>query len=53
MGLLTSFNKEGFGVNKLKFIFDENKEVSNCFLIELIKNQKHNVKVVKPIIIAH
>lgn len=53
MGLLTSFDNEGFGVNKLKFIFDENKDVSNCFLIELVKGQKHNVKVVKPVVIRH
>ena len=53
ISLTNSFDKEGFGVTRLKFIFDENKDVSNCFLIELIKNQKHNVKVVKPVVITH
>ena len=40
---------EGFGVVRLQFVFDENKDASTCFLIEAIKSRKHNVKVVKNI----
>ena len=53
INLLTNFDKCGFGVTKLKFIFDENKDASNCFLIELTKGRKHDVKIEKPIIITH
>ena len=53
ISLITNFNNCGFGVTKLKFIFDENKELSNCFLIELIKGRKNDVKIEKPIVIEH
>lgn len=43
----------GFGVVRLQFIFDQNKDVSTCFMIEAIKHQKHNVKVVKNVLIEH
>ena len=43
----------GFGITKLKFIFDENKEESSCFLLEAVKGRKHNTKVIKPILISH
>ena len=43
----------GFGVNKLQFIHDENKDFSTCFLVEAEKNKKHNTKVVSPVVITH
>lgn len=45
-------NKYGFGVTRLKLVFDENKNFSNCFLIEAIKNRKNDVKAEKPLIIT-
>ena len=42
----------GFGVTRLKFVFDENKDYSTCFLIEAVKNRKNNTKVEKGIIIT-
>ena len=43
----------GFGIVRLQFVFDENKNVSTCFLLEAVKNRKHNVKVIKPVVITH
>lgn len=43
----------GFGITKLKFIFDENKEESSCFLLEAVRGRKHNTKVIKPVLITH
>ena len=43
----------GFGVVRLQFVFDENKEFSSCFLVEAVKNRKHNTSVVKSIMITH
>lgn len=51
--VISLLDLNGFGVTRLKFIFDENKEDSTCFLIEAMKNRKHNVKVKKSIIITH
>lgn len=51
--LIILLDKYNFGVTKLKLIIDENKEFSNTFLIESIKNRKHNLKALKPLIITH
>lgn len=51
--VISLLDLNGFGITRLKFIFDENKEDSTCFLIEAIKNRKHNVKVKKSVIITH
>ena len=53
VNLIDCFKKYNFGVRELKFIYDENKEYSNCFLIEVIKGYKSDVKVLNPIIIKH
>ena len=51
--VISLLDLNGFGVTRIQFVFDENREDSTCFLIEAIKNRKHNVKVKKSIIIAH
>lgn len=51
--LIKLLDEYKFGVTRLQFINDENKEYSNTFLIEAIKNRKHDVKVLKSIIITH
>lgn len=44
-------NKYGFGVTRLKLVFDQNKDFSNCFLIEAIKGRKNDVKAEKTLLI--
>ena len=44
---------KGFGVTRLQFVFDENKDISTCFLIEAIKGRKHHVNVEKSVMITH
>lgn len=51
--VISLLDLNGFGVTRLQFVFDENKDNSTCFLIEAVKNKQHNVKVIKPIIITH
>lgn len=51
--VISLLDLNGFGIVRLQFIFDENKDVSTCFMIEAVKNKKHNVKVVKNILIKH
>ena len=53
VNLINCFNKFGFGIRNIKFIYDENKEYSNCFLIEVVKGYSNDVKVLNPIIITH
>lgn len=53
IGLINALQESNFGIRELKFIFDQNKENSNCFLLEAIKGYKSDVKVVKPIYITH
>lgn len=51
--LIKLLDEYKFGITRLQFISDENKEYSNTFLIEAVKNRKHDVKVLKSIIITH
>lgn len=53
INLILLLDKYHFGITRLKFIVDDNKECSNAFLIEAIKNRKHDLKALKPLIIAH
>lgn len=53
INLIECFNKYNFGVREIKFIYDENKENSNCFLLRAKKGYKNDVKVLNPIIITH
>lgn len=53
VNFIDCFKKYNFGVRELKFIYDQNKEYSNCFLIEMVKGYKSDVKVTNPIIITH
>lgn len=53
ISLIKLLDEYKFGITKLQFINDENKEYSNTFLIEAIKNRKHDVKVVKSIVVTH
>ena len=53
VNFIDCFKKNNFGVRELKFIYDQNKEYSNCFLIEMVKGYKSDVKVTNPIIITH
>jgi len=52
-GVIKEIDLNGFGVTRLQFIFDSNKENSTCFLIEAIKNRKHNIKILKSFEISH
>ena len=51
--VMSLLDLNGFGVTRLQFVFDENKESSTCFMLEAIKGRNHNVKVIKPITITH
>lgn len=51
--VISLLDLKGFGVVRLQFVFDQNKETSTCFMIEAIKNKKHNVKVIKSKLIEH
>jgi tRNA1(Val) A37 N6-methylase TrmN6 len=51
--VISALDLNGFGIIRLQFIFDENKENSSCFLLEACKNKKHNIKVLKSIVITH
>ena len=51
--VISLLDLKGFGVVRLKFVFDENKDDSTCFLLEAVKNKRHNVKVNKSIVITH
>lgn len=53
INLIECFNKYNFGIREVKFIYDVNKEYSNCFLFRAIKGYKNDVKVLNPIIITH
>lgn len=43
----------GFGISRIQFVFDENKDNSTCFMLETVKGKKHNVKVIKSVEIIH
>lgn len=51
--VISLLDLKGFGVVRLRFVFDENKSESTCFLLEAVKGKKHNVKVNKSIVITH
>ena len=51
--VISLLDLKGFGIVRLQFVFDENKDDSTCFLLEAIKSKKHNVKVNKSIVISH
>ena len=51
--VISLLDLNGFGINKIQFVFDENKDNSTCFMLEAIKGKKHNVKVIKSIEIRH
>ena len=53
INLIVLLDKYNFGITRLKLIIDDNKEYSNAFLIEAIKNRKHDLKALKPLIITH
>lgn len=53
INLIILLDKYKFGITRLKFIVDDNKECSNAFLIEAIKNRKHDLKALKPLVITH
>ena len=44
-------NKKHIKVKEMKFVYDENKENSNVFMIKAVKNAKEGMIVTKPIII--
>ena len=51
--LINCLSNYKFGIRELKFILDDNKEYSNCFLLEAIKGYKSDVRVTKPVYITH
>ena len=50
--VLKLLNKKYIVVKELKFVYDENKENSNVFMIRAVKNAKEGMVVTKPIIIS-
>lgn len=50
--VINLLEEENIKVKEMKFVFDENKENSNVFLVRAIKNAKMGVVVKKPIIIT-
>ena len=48
--MVTAYRKH-IKVKELKFVYDENKENSNVFMIRAVKNAKEGMIVTKPIII--
>lgn len=50
--VLKLLDKKHLVVKELKFVFDENKENSNVFMIRAVKNAKEGLNVTKPIIIS-
>lgn len=49
--VLKLLNKKHIKVKEMKFVYDENKENSNVFMIRAVKNAKEGMIVTKPIII--
>ena len=50
--VINLLEEENIKVKEMKFVFDENKENSNVFLVRAVKNAKAGVVVKKPIIIT-
>ena len=50
--VIEELKKNKMIVKKLKFVFDENKEVSNVVLIKAVKGAKPGIVVEKPLIIS-
>lgn len=50
--VISLLNKKHIIVKELKFVYDENKEYSNVFMIRAVKNAKNGLVVTKPIIIT-
>lgn len=53
ISLIKLLDEYKFGITRLQFVNDENREYSNTFLIEAVKNRKHDVRVLKSVIITH
>ena len=51
--VISLLDLKGFGIVRLQFVFDENKDNSTCFLVEAVKNRKHNTNIIKSIIVSH
>lgn len=51
--IFSLLNKYKFGITRIQFIHDENKDFASGILVEAILNRKNNVKVLKPIMITH
>lgn len=49
--VLKLLDKKHIKVKEMKFVYDENKENSNVFMIKAVKNAKEGMIVTKPIII--
>ena len=49
--VLKLLDKKHIKVKEMKFVYDENKENSNVFMIRAVKNAKEGMVVTKPIII--
>ena len=50
--VIEELKKNKMIVKKLKFVYDENKEVSNVVLIKAVKGAKPGIVVEKPLIIS-
>lgn len=50
--VISLLNKKHIIVKEFKFVYDENKEYSNVFMIRAVKNAKNGLVVTKPIIIT-
>ena len=48
--VIACLDKYKFGVIRLQFVYDENKEEAGVFLLEARKGMKHYLKIAKPIV---
>ena len=49
--VLIALNKKKIIVKEMQFVYDENKEYSNVFMIKAVKHANEGMNVKKPIII--
>ena len=53
ISVVKEMDENGFGITRVQFIYDMNKDNSTCVLVEAVRNKKHNTKIIKPIVITH
>ncbi len=51
--VVSKLDEYGFGIVRLQFVYDENKDFSTCLLVEAVSGRKSRVNISKPIVITH